>query len=82
MSDRTDDTIPPTPADDPGAIDDVNSTGSDTGQENIPWAAVDSGQSDDIQSSLNQQGVSDRETTEETSRDESDEISGDEPTVG
>lgn len=75
MSDRND--TPPTPVDDPGAADDVNSTGSGTGQDDIPWAAVDSGQSDDIENSLSGQGVSDRETVAEVGRDEQQERSAD-----
>lgn len=57
---------------------DVNSTGSDVGQENIPWAAVDSGQSDDIQSSLTGQGVADREQVQDADRTEHTEIAEDE----
>lgn len=79
MSDTSDrDDIPPTPVDDPGANDDVNSTGSDVGNEDIPWAAVDSGQSDDIQSPLTAQGVADREQVGDADRSEQDEIDADE----
>lgn len=46
---------------DPGAI---NSTGSQSG-DSAETDAIDTGLSDDIQSSLTGQGVSDRETVED-----------------
>lgn len=64
--------------DDPEYQPDVNSTGSDVGQEEIPWAAVDSGQSDDIESPLHQQGVADRQQIADVRRTESNEFVADE----
>ncbi|MBI5161670.1 MAG: hypothetical protein HY996_09705 [Micrococcales bacterium] len=74
MSDQRDQT------DAPDIRPDVNSTGSDVGQEDIPWAAVDSGQSDDIESPLQQQGVADRQQIADVRRTESNEIAADELT--
>jgi hypothetical protein len=58
--------------------DAINSTGSDNGGS-AQTDAVDTGLSDDIQSSLTGQGVSDRETTAEAARDEADE--NDDPVI-
>jgi hypothetical protein len=50
-----------------------NASGSQAGDSAQTWDSVDSGQSDDIENSLTGQGVSDRETTVEADRTESDE---------
>jgi hypothetical protein len=50
-----------------------NASGSQSGDSAQTWDSVDSGQSDDIENSLTGQGVSDRETTVEADRTESDE---------
>ena len=51
-----------------------NASGSQSGGSAQTWDVVDSGQSDDIENSLTGQGVSDRETTVEVNRSETDEI--------
>jgi hypothetical protein len=42
----------------------------------VTWDVVDSGQSEDIENSLTGQGISDRETTVEADRSESDKRKG------
>jgi len=49
-----------------------NASGSQSGGSAQTWDVTDSGQSDDIENSLTGQGVSDRETTVEAARSESD----------
>jgi len=49
-----------------------NASGSQSGGSAQTWDVVDSGQSDDIENSLTGQGISDRETTVEVDRTESD----------
>ncbi len=49
-----------------------NASGSQSGGSAQTWDVVDSGQSDDIENSLTGQGISDRETTVEADRTESD----------
>jgi hypothetical protein len=53
--------------------DGSNASGSQSGGSAQTWDVVDSGQSEDIENSLTGQGVSDRETTVEVDRSESDE---------
>jgi hypothetical protein len=62
--------------------DAINSTGNDNGGS-AETDAVDTGLSDDIQSSLTGQGVSDRESTADAARDEAieDEDGADDPVV-
>jgi hypothetical protein len=62
--------------------DAINSTGNDNGGS-AQTDAVDTGLSDDIQSSLTGQGVSDRESTDDADRDEAieDEQGGDDPVI-
>jgi hypothetical protein len=62
--------------------DAINSTGNDNGGS-AQTDAVDTGLSDDIQSSLTGQGVSDRESTDDVDRDEAteDEHGEDDPVV-
>ena len=50
----------------------TNASGNQSGGSAETWDVVNSGQSDDIENSLTGQGVSDRETTEEVDRTESD----------
>lgn len=57
--------------------DGSNASGSQSGGSAVTWDVVDSGQSDDIENSLTGQGISDRETTVEVDRTESDRHSGD-----
>jgi hypothetical protein len=52
--------------------DGSNASGSQSGGSAQTWDVVDSGQSDDIENSLTGQGISDRETTTEADRTESD----------
>ena len=61
--------------------DGSNASGSQSGGSAQTWDAVDSGQSEDIENSLTGQGISDRETTVETERTESDRH-GDKPGGG
>ena len=49
-----------------------NASGSQSGDSAQTWDSVDSGQSEDVENSLTGQGVSDRETTVEAERTESD----------
>lgn len=49
-----------------------NASGSQSGDSAETWDSVDSGMSDDVENSLTDQGVSDRETTVEADRSESD----------
>jgi hypothetical protein len=49
-----------------------NASGSQSGDSAQTWDSVDSGMSDDVENSLTGQGVSDRETTVEADRSESD----------
>lgn len=56
--------------------DGSNASGSQSGGSAQTWDVVDSGQSDDIENSLTGQGISDRETTVEVARTESDHHSG------
>ncbi|MEO8093990.1 MAG: TetR/AcrR family transcriptional regulator [Pseudolysinimonas sp.] len=49
-----------------------NASGSQSGGSAQTWDSVDSGMSDDVENSLTGQGISDRETTVETRRHESD----------
>jgi hypothetical protein len=49
-----------------------NASGSQSGDSAQTWDVVDSGQSEDIENSLTGQGISDRETTVEVNRTESD----------
>ncbi len=46
--------------------DGSNASGSQSGDSAQTWDSVDSGMSEDVENSLTAQGVSDRETTEET----------------
>ncbi len=57
--------------------DGSNASGSQSGGSAVTWDVVDSGQSEDIENSLTGQGISDRETTVETHRTESDHHKGD-----
>ena len=52
--------------------DGSNASGSQSGGSAVTWDVVDSGQSEDIENSLTGQGISDRETTVEAGRTESD----------
>jgi hypothetical protein len=56
--------------------DGSNASGSQSGGSAVTWDVVDSGQSEDIENSLTDQGISDRETTAETGRTESDRHEG------
>jgi len=56
--------------------DGSNASGSQSGGSAQTWDSVDSGMSDDVENSLTGQGVSDRETTVEADRSESDEHRG------
>ncbi len=56
--------------------DGSNASGSQSGGSAQTWDVVDSGQSEDIENSLTGQGISDRETTVEADRTESDHHSG------
>jgi hypothetical protein len=56
--------------------DGSNASGSQSGDSAVTWDVVDSGQSDDIENSLTGQGISDRETTVEADRSESDHHDG------
>ncbi len=58
--------------------DGSNASGSQSGGSAVTWDVVDSGQSEDIENSLTAQGVSDRETTVEAARTESDHHGADE----
>lgn len=49
-----------------------NASGSQSGGSAQTWDSVDSGMSDDVENSLTGQGISDRETTVEAARTESD----------
>jgi hypothetical protein len=49
-----------------------NGSGSQSGGSAQTWDSVDSGMSEDVENSLTGQGVSDRETTVEADRTESD----------
>ena len=49
-----------------------NASGSQSGDSAQTWDSVDSGMSDDVENSLTGQGISDRETTVEADRTESD----------
>jgi hypothetical protein len=49
-----------------------NASGSQSGDSAQTWDSVDSGMSEDVENSLTGQGVSDRETTVEADRTESD----------
>jgi galactokinase len=62
--------------------DGSNATGSQSGGSAVTWDVVDSGQSDDIENSLTAQGVSDRETTVEADRTESDHHDGEQTPGG
>ncbi len=53
--------------------DGSNASGSQSGDSAQTWDSVDSGMSEDVENSLTGQGVSDRETTVEADRTESDE---------
>jgi hypothetical protein len=53
--------------------DGSNASGSQSGDSAQTWDSVDSGMSEDVENSLTAQGVSDRETTVEAARTESDE---------
>lgn len=53
-----------------------NASGSQSGDSAQTWDSVDSGMSDDVENSLTGQGVSDRETTTETARTESEKPGG------
>ena len=53
-----------------------NASGSQSGGSAQTWDSVDSGMSDDVENSLTGQGISDRETTTEASRTESDKPGG------
>ena len=57
---------------DPGS----NASGSQSGGSAQTWDSVDSGMSDDVENSLTGQGISDRETTTEAARTESDKGGG------
>ena len=61
--------------------DGSNASGSQSGGSAVTWDVVDSGQSEDIENSLTGQGISDRETTVEVDRTESDDR-GDKPGGG
>lgn len=50
----------------------TNASGSQSGDSAETWDSVDSGMSDDVENSLTGQGISDRETTVEADRSESD----------
>ena len=52
--------------------DGSNASGSQSGGSPQTWDSVDSGMSEDVENSLTGQGVSDRETTVEADRTESD----------
>jgi hypothetical protein len=52
--------------------DGSNASGSQSGDSAETWDSVDSGMSEDVENSLTGQGVSDRETTVEADRTESD----------
>ena len=52
--------------------DGSNASGSQSGGSAQTWDSVDSGMSEDVENSLTGQGVSDRETTVEVDRTESD----------
>jgi hypothetical protein len=56
--------------------DGSNASGSQSGGSAVTWDVVDSGQSEDIENSLTGQGISDRETTVEADRSESDKRKG------
>lgn len=49
-----------------------NASGSQSGDSARTWDSVDSGMSEDVENSLTGQGISDRETTVEADRTESD----------
>lgn len=53
-----------------------NASGSQSGDSAQTWDSVDSGMSEDVENSLTGQGISDRETTEEADRTESEERKG------
>jgi len=57
--------------------DGSNASGSQSGGSAQTWDVVDSGQSEDIENSLTGQGISDRETTVEVARSESNDHSED-----
>ncbi len=63
-------------SDDSKKDDGSNASGSQSGGSAQTWDVVDSGQSEDIENSLTGQGISDRETTVEVGRTESDHHSG------
>jgi hypothetical protein len=52
--------------------DGSNASGSQSGDSAQTWDSVDSGMSEDVENSLTGQGISDRETTVEVGRTESD----------
>ncbi|HWM35402.1 MAG TPA: hypothetical protein VNR36_14335 [Pseudolysinimonas sp.] len=59
-----------------------NASGSQSGDSAETWDSVDSGMSEDVENSLTGQGVSDRETTAEADRSESDHRGGEESGKG
>jgi len=52
--------------------DGSNASGSQSGDSAQTWDSVDSGMSEDVENSLTGQGISDRETTVEVDRTESE----------
>ncbi|MEO5921276.1 MAG: hypothetical protein ABIQ01_09045 [Pseudolysinimonas sp.] len=52
--------------------DGSNASGSQSGGSAQTWDSVDSGMSEDVENSLTGQGISDRETTVEAARNESE----------
>jgi hypothetical protein len=58
-----------------------NASGNQSGDSAQTWDSVDSGQSDDIESSLTSQGTSDREMVADAQRNEADERESDTPEI-